>query len=184
MPGGLGKPIDVHGRGDSNGSRAIGPGRVCAHADRRCRALIAVLSAATLLAPGFAGAAPATAATATPPAVAAPAPTVTDIVLGITASEDLQRATLARLEQAGQWRELADRVAALEARFDALPASAGGNRRTDRCDRPGSSAAGAASATCRPSSTNSGRRAAARARPPRARFRRPEMARASVASAR
>ena len=89
-----------------------------------CRALIVVLSAATLLAPGFASAAPATAATATPPAVATPAPTVTDIVLGITASEDLQRATLARLEQAGQWRELADRVAALEARFDALPASA------------------------------------------------------------
>ena len=96
----------------------IGPAHVCA------APLIAVLSAAMLLAPGSAGAAPATAATATPPAVATPPPTVTDIVLGITASEDLQRATLARLEQAGQWRELADRVAALEARFDALPASA------------------------------------------------------------
>ncbi len=30
---------------------------------------------------------------------------------------------MARLEQAGQWRELADRVAALETKFDALPAS-------------------------------------------------------------
>ncbi|HEY5309762.1 MAG TPA: hypothetical protein VIK97_14715, partial [Casimicrobiaceae bacterium] len=83
-----------------------------------------VLSATTLFVPGFANAAPATAATTTTPAAATPSPTVTDIVLGITASEDLQRATLARLGQAGQWRELADRVAALEARFDALPAGA------------------------------------------------------------
>jgi small-conductance mechanosensitive channel len=112
----IGKPILAHGRGDSNG--AVWD-RV---RSRLCRALITVLSAALLLAPGFAGAAPTPAATAMPPAVATPPPTVTDIVLGITASEGLQRATLARLEQAGLWRELADRVAVLEARFDALPA--------------------------------------------------------------
>ena len=86
-----------------------------------CRALTLVLSAATLLAPGFARAGEPPAATATPAAGAALPPTVTDIVLGIGASEELRRSTLARLEQAGQWRQLADRVAALEARFDALP---------------------------------------------------------------
>jgi len=118
MLGGLGKPIDVHGRGSANASGWDRAG-LCLRG-----AQIAVLSAAMLLAPGFASAATTTAATTTPPAVAPLPPTVTDIVLGITASEDLQRATLARLEQAGQWRELADRVAALEARFDALPASA------------------------------------------------------------
>ena len=88
-----------------------------------CRALIVVLSVTTLLAPGFGRAAETTAATATPSAGATPPPTVTDIVVGIGASEDLRRAILARLEQAGQWRRLAERVAALEARFDALPAS-------------------------------------------------------------
>lgn len=124
MPGSLGRPIDVQGRDGSNGlvsHRA----RLCPHGARSAarRTLIAVLSAAALLAPGLGSAVPTPEATATLPAVATPPPTLTDAVLGITASEDLQRATLARLEQAGQWRELADRVAALEARFDALPAS-------------------------------------------------------------
>lgn len=122
-PGSLGEPIDVHGRGDSN-DLVCDRARPCLRGIwiAACRALILALSATTLLAPGFASAAPATAATATPQPGAIPEATVTDVVLGITASEDLQRATLARLEQARQWRELADRVAALEARVDALPA--------------------------------------------------------------
>jgi small-conductance mechanosensitive channel len=117
--------MDVRSRGDSDGvvREQVRP---CLLRSRiACRALIVVLSATMSFVPDFANAAPATAATATPTAVATPPPTVTDIVLGIPASEDLQRATLARLEQAGQWRELADRVAALEARFDALPTGAG-----------------------------------------------------------
>jgi potassium-dependent mechanosensitive channel len=116
MPGSLGEPIDVHGHGNSNGS-VCGRAWRCLRGRRiaACLRLIIVLAATTLLAP-------ATAATATPPAAVPPPPFVTDIVLGITASDDLQRATLARLEQAGQWRELADRVAVLEARVDALPA--------------------------------------------------------------
>ena len=55
---------------------------------------------------------------------AAPPATVTDTVTQATASEELQRAALARLEQAGRWRDLAQRVAALEAELDALAASA------------------------------------------------------------
>ncbi len=122
MPGGLGGPIDVHGRGDSRGLTWKRAGSARGTRIAACRALVAVLSAAALLAPGFAIAASETAATAPPPAVATPAPSVTDIVLGVTASEDLQRVTLARLEQAGQWQALADRVAALEAKVDAIPA--------------------------------------------------------------
>lgn len=105
--------------------RPIAPGP-CVRCMRTaaCRALIAVLATATLFAPEFACAEPAAAATATamPPPVATPPTTVTDIVLGMIASDDLQRATLSRLEQAEPWRESADRVAALEARLDALPA--------------------------------------------------------------
>ena len=54
-----------------------------------------------LCAPGFAGT-PATAAAAeTPPAALSPATTIADTVKEATASEDLQRAALARLEQSG-----------------------------------------------------------------------------------
>ena len=125
MPCGLGRPIDAHGRVDSNALR-VRSGHVCLRrrANRRLpcadRSSIRRGVARTGIRQRRAGAG---SNRNEPPAVAAPAPTVTDIVLGITASEDLQRATLARLEQAGQWRELADRVAALEAKFDALPAS-------------------------------------------------------------
>ena len=55
------------------------------------------------------------------PAVAASAAlTVADTVAQIAASEDLQRAALAHIEQAQQWRELARRTTALEADFDRL----------------------------------------------------------------
>ena len=98
------------------------------------RPLVALLSATLFFAAGFAAAAPA-AATADPASAPAPAPatptagaaasqSVTDVVLGIGASEDLQRASLARLEQAGRWREWSDRVEAQQAGFDAFPASA------------------------------------------------------------
>ena len=125
--GSLAKRIDMHGRDQPNGlvsdreTPHLRGTRIAA-----CRALIVVLSATTLLATEFAGAASATAATATAThsPVATPSTTVTDIVLGIVASEDLQRETLVRLEQAGQWRELADRVGVLETRVDALPTHA------------------------------------------------------------
>jgi hypothetical protein len=91
----------------------------------RCRP-VAVLTTALLLSLGGAGAPlPAAAAAAeTPPAKVAPSATVTDTVEEALAAEDLQRAVLARLEQAGQWRDLAERVALLETELDALAASA------------------------------------------------------------
>ena len=58
------------------------------------------------------------------PSTSAASTTVADTVKQAIASEDLHRAALARLEQAGQWRELAERVAALEEKFDALSAGA------------------------------------------------------------
>ncbi len=60
------------------------------------------------------------------PEAPAPAPaasavlTVADTVAQIAASEDLQRAALAHLEQARHWRALAQRTSALEADFDRL----------------------------------------------------------------
>ena len=62
---------------------------------------------------------------ATPPAAATSATTVTDTVTHLTASEDLQRATLARLEQAGRWQQLGERATALEQAFEGLAASPG-----------------------------------------------------------
>ncbi len=79
---------------------------------------------ALLLAPGFVGAVESTAASETPPVKAPAAATVTDIVKQFFASEELQRAALARLEQAGPWRELDERAIALAVRLDALAARA------------------------------------------------------------
>jgi hypothetical protein len=72
-------------------------------------------------APVIAGAEATTAAA--PAGPAAPPTTVTDTVTHVTASEDLQRAALARLEQAGRWQELGKRAAALEEAFEGLVAS-------------------------------------------------------------
>ena len=84
-----------------------------------------VLLAVTLLfAPGFVGAQATTATAVTPPATVAPSTTVADTVKEATASEDLQREALARLEQIGHWRDLAQRVTVLEADLDALAAGA------------------------------------------------------------
>lgn len=59
----------------------------------------------------------------TPAAATTPPTTVTDTVTHVTASEDLQRATLARLEQAGRWQELGKRATTLEEAFEGLSAS-------------------------------------------------------------
>ena len=84
-----------------------------------------VLLAVTLLfAPEFVGAQATTATAVTPPATVAPSTTVADTVKEATASEDLQREALARLEQIGHWRDLAQRVTVLEADLDALAAGA------------------------------------------------------------
>ena len=66
-----------------------------------------------------------TATPATPPVAATPPATVTESVTNVIASEDLQRATLARLEQAGRWQELGKRATALEQAFEGLAASPG-----------------------------------------------------------
>ncbi len=63
-----------------------------------------------------------TAASGNPaPAVAR---TVTDTITQAIASEDLHRETLARLEHAGEWKNLSQQVAVLELEFDALSAGA------------------------------------------------------------
>ena len=85
-----------------------------------CRTLIVIVAAMPLFAPGFVSAVATTAVAAAPPAAATPSATVTDIVTQTTASEDLQRAALSRLEQAERWRDLAQRVTVLEADLDAL----------------------------------------------------------------
>ena len=87
-----------------------------------CRAPKFVLATVLLLAYGLANAV--TAVPVTPPAAVVPAATVTNTVTQAIASEELQRAALARLEQAGQWRDLAQRIPVLEAELDALAASA------------------------------------------------------------
>ncbi len=123
------------------------------HAKRiRLPALTATLALALLFAPGFAGAEAATDAAATPAAAATASTTDRQPtpLARIAASEDLQRAALARLEQAGRWRELAQRIAALEAQFAALAATHGGHRRADRCRSPGLAGCGCCMATCRP----------------------------------
>jgi small-conductance mechanosensitive channel len=88
------------------------------------RTPIAVLAAALLQWPGFVSALETTAAAQAPPATVLPAATVTDTVMHATASEDLQRAALAHLEQAGRWRELDAQATVLTADLDALAASA------------------------------------------------------------
>ncbi len=77
-----------------------------------------------LLSPAFVSAQPTTAAAEASPAAVTPNTTVTDTVTQATASEELQRAALARLAQAGQWRDLEERVTVLEADLDALAAGA------------------------------------------------------------
>ena len=59
-----------------------------------------------------------------PPATAAPTTTVTDIITRATATEELRRAALAHLEQAGHWRDLDRRVTALESDLAGLAANA------------------------------------------------------------
>ena len=86
------------------------------------RTLMIILAATLVFAPGVVSAE--TSADATQPGTGAASTTVADTVKQAIASEDLHRAALARLEQAGQWRGLADRVAALEEKFDALTAGA------------------------------------------------------------
>jgi small-conductance mechanosensitive channel len=73
---------------------------------------IAFLAAILLLAPGFSGAT--TTDAAAPPAATT---TVSDTLARIVASEELQRAALARLAEAGRWRELAQRTPVLEAQL-------------------------------------------------------------------
>jgi hypothetical protein len=76
---------------------------------------IAFLAAILLLAPGFSGAT--TTDAAAPPAATAATTTVSDTLARIVASEELQRAALARLAEAGRWRELAQRTPVLEAQL-------------------------------------------------------------------
>ena len=64
----------------------------------------------------------ATTPTTLPTAAALPT-TVTDTVTRVTASEDLQRATLARLGQAERWEALGKRATALEEAFEGLVTS-------------------------------------------------------------
>ena len=85
------------------------------------RALTATLAFMLLFAPVLAGAEATT--VATPADAATPAPTVTGSVTHVTASEDLQRATLTRLEYAGKWQELGKRATAREVEFEGLAAS-------------------------------------------------------------
>ena len=116
----------------SAGRAASQPGRVRHRARPRAAVILlrwtpaAVLAAALLLSPGFATA-QAPKAAETPAATATPPATLTDTVTRATASEELQREALARLEQAGQWRDLAKQVTALEAELDGIAASAPAN---------------------------------------------------------
>ncbi|MBL8419638.1 MAG: mechanosensitive ion channel [Dechloromonas sp.] len=86
------------------------------------RALIIILAATLAFVPGVVSAETSTNATHLGTGVAST--TVADTVKQAIASEDLHRGALARLEQAGQWRGLGERVAALEEKFDALSAGA------------------------------------------------------------
>lgn len=81
-----------------------------------------VLVAALAFVPGVVSAEASTAVAQ--PGTGAPSATVADTVKHTIASEDLHRSALARLEQAGQWQGLADRVSALEEKLDALGAGA------------------------------------------------------------
>src|SRR5664279_4114105 len=122
----LGKPIDEQRRNDATGT-------VCnwATPHLRCspitmyRMLMIVLAATVLFAPGVVGAEATTATNL--PVAATPSTTVTDTVTHAIASEDLERATLARLEQEGQWQELGKRATALEAEFESLAANPAAN---------------------------------------------------------
>ena len=87
-----------------------------------CRALVIMLAATLAFAPGVVSAEAST--SATQPSTGVASTTVADTVKQAIASEDLHRSALARLEQAGQWRGLAEHVAALEGKFDALSAGA------------------------------------------------------------
>ena len=89
-----------------------------------CRTPIVIVVATLLFVPGCVSAADATAAGGTPPATLAAAATVTDAVTQFFASEELQREALARLDKAGQWRDVDERATALGARLDALAARA------------------------------------------------------------
>ena len=86
-----------------------------------CRALTAALALMLWFAPEPVGAE--ATAPATPPAAAIPTANVTDTVTDVAASEDLLRAALAGLEQAGRWQELGKRATALEEAFEGLTAS-------------------------------------------------------------
>ena len=86
------------------------------------RALMIILAATLAFVPGVVSAE--TSANATQPSTGAASTTVADTVKQAIASEDLHRTALARLEQAGQWRGLSERVAALEEKFDTLSAGA------------------------------------------------------------
>ena len=83
--------------------------------------IVAIFLAAIL---GFAsgGVTAETTAHALQSGVGARSSTVVDIVTQAIASEELQREALARLEQAGQWRELSTRLAILEEEFDTVAA--------------------------------------------------------------
>jgi small-conductance mechanosensitive channel len=81
-----------------------------------------ILAAGMALVPGVVSAE--TSANATQPSTGAASSTVADTVKQAIASEDLHRTALARLEQAGQWQGLAERVSALEEKLDALSAGA------------------------------------------------------------
>jgi potassium efflux system protein len=59
------------------------------------------------------------------PAAAAPPTTVTDAVTHFSASEELQRATRARLAEAERWQALGKRVAVLEGEFEGVATTPG-----------------------------------------------------------
>jgi small-conductance mechanosensitive channel len=87
------------------------------------RTPIAVLTAVLLFVAGFAGASaaqPAPSATA----AATDSTTVADAVSRVTATQDLQRAALAYVEQASRWRELAQRVTVLDGELYAVTQNA------------------------------------------------------------
>ena len=86
------------------------------------RALMIILAATLVFAPGVVSAE--TTTDATHPSTDVASTTVADTVKQTIASEDLHRAALSRLEQAGQWQGLSDRVAVLEEEFDTLTAGA------------------------------------------------------------
>ena len=84
------------------------------------RTLKRTLLALLLVASALAGAQAATSTAEAPAPAASAVMTVADTVAQIAASEDLQRAALAHLEQAQQWRDLARRTSVLEAEFHRL----------------------------------------------------------------